>query len=395
MKTTRRAFMAQAAAAGGVIGLGMGATARPARAADDLPFGEVQKADRSLKILILGGTGFIGPHMVRYARERGHTLTLFNRGRTAPELFPNADTRIGDRDPDRDAGLSALEEGEWDAVIDNSGYVPRHVRASAQMLKDRAKQYLFVSTISVYASTSQPGMDEDAEVGTLEDPTVEQVTGLTYGPLKAYCEKEAMEAFGKRACIVRPTLIVGPGDPTGRFTYWPVRVDRGGEVLCPGNPSDPVQYIDARDLAMFCVHCLEGSINGKFNACGPLGGMSIAELIYGCGAVTNAVVDYTWADAAFLAEHEVAPWAQMPVWVPPDGDYAGFGSVSCKRAFDAGMTYRPFADTARDTLHWWKGLADDDAMKSRMAGLTPEREKEVLEAWHARSKEAAPAETAG
>ena len=234
MSTTRRRFLAMSATATGALSMGI-----TPRAEDAQP----------LRILILGGTGFIGPHMVEWALARGHQITLFNRGRTNTNLFPKVEKLVGDRD----GALDALETGRWDAVIDNSGYVPRHVRDSAELLQDRAEQYLFISSISAYADFAQPGLDETYRLGTLADPGVEEVNAETYGPLKVLCERALAAAFGDNATIVRPGYIVGPGDSTDRWTYWPVRLAAGGHMLVPGTPADRVQLIDARDLARFVM----------------------------------------------------------------------------------------------------------------------------------------------
>ena len=232
-------------------------------------------ADKPLRVLILGGTGFIGPHIVAALREHGHTLTLFNRGKRNASLFPKIETRLGDRD----GKLEALEHGEWDAVIDNSGYVPRHVQLSAELLKDRVAQYIFVSSISAYQDLSKPGIDEDYPTAKLDDPSVEKVSGETYGGLKALCEQVVERTYGARATVIRPTYIVGPGDPTDRFTYWPVRVARGGEMLAPGRANDPIQFIDTRDLAAFMRKCVEERIAGRYNLCNAPRAVSIGESI--------------------------------------------------------------------------------------------------------------------
>jgi len=340
-----------------------------------------------LKILILGGTGFIGPHIVQAARARGHTLTLFNRGKTRPGLFPGIETLNGDRDPDKDEGIKALAGRSWDVVIDDTGYVPRIVKASSELLAKNVERYIFVSTMSVYASNAEPDMDEDAPVITLADPTTENVRA-SYGGLKALCEKAAQTAIPDRVCVVRPGLIVGPGDNTDRFTYWPVRIARGGEVLAPGTPHDPVQFVDVRDLARFLVALAENKTVGTFNALGPLGGLPIHEMLEGCKAAAKSDATFTWVDADFLQEHKVTPWSDMPVWIPPRGEYAGIGRRSCARSMKAGLTFRPVEETARDTLAWWKTLppektADERAAKLA-AGLSPSRESEVLAAWHAK-----------
>jgi 2'-hydroxyisoflavone reductase len=374
MSPTRREFVHAAAGAAGAFGLA------PRRFAIAGPRDEVAPARTALRILILGGTGFIGPCQVRYAAARGHAITLFNRGRTDPDLFPNVETLIGDRNDD----LTALEGREWDAVIDNSATIPRWVRQSAELLRDAAGQYLYVSSISALVDTSVVGRDESAAVATLDDPTVEQVSGATYGGMKAAAEREAIAAFGPRATVVRPGLIVGPDDPTGRFTYWPVRIDRGGEVLAPGDPTDPVQFIDARDLSEWMVRCLEERHTGTFNATGPAARLSIAEMLYGIRAVTSTPLSFTWVDREFLAAQDVRPWQHLTVWIPPTDEMKGFHTIDCSRAVAHGLVFRPLADTARDTLVWFHGLAADDPARNARFGLPADRERDVLAAWHAR-----------
>ena len=343
--TTRREFLETTAAAAGALGLGLTACAnQPA----------------SLRILILGGTGFIGPHMVRYAQSRGHTITLFNRGRTNTDLFPEVEKLVGDRD----GNLTALEGGQWDVVIDNSGFVPRHVRDSAQLLKDAARQYIFVSSISAYVDLTTPNITESYALGTLDDPTVEQVTGQTYGPLKALCEQAAQEAFPDGANIIRPGYIVGPRDNSDRWTYWPVRVDRGGEMLAPGKPDDPTQFIDARDLAAFAVHSVEQRTTGVFNLVGPAVPMPMGEMLENMASVTGSGVTYTWVNAEFLEEQGVV----LPIWSPTTGPFAGVHQVSNVAAVAAGLTYRPASETIADTLEWWKSL-DEERRNGMTSGL--------------------------
>jgi 2'-hydroxyisoflavone reductase len=357
---TRRTFIATTAAATAAVAIAQ--SSKPAK---------------PLRILILGGTGFIGPHQVRYAVSRGHQVTVFNRGKTNPGSVPAGVERL---EGDRNGKLDALKGRTWDAVIDNPSTLPRWVRDAAQLLKDSASQYLFISTISVYADNSKPNMDESDATVTLADPTVETINGETYGGLKALAEKEAEKAFPGRATIVRPGLIVGPGDNTDRFTYWPVRIARGGEVLAPGTPDDPVQIIDARDLAEFTIRLVEEKTYGTFNATGPAHPMTMAEMLYGIKAVTTAGAQFTWVPASFLEEQKVSPWSDMPVWLPPIGETAGFGSRSIKRALAAGLTFRPLADTAKATLDYHD--ARDAERKSKLrAGLSPQREAEVLAAW--------------
>ncbi|MDH4031963.1 MAG: SDR family oxidoreductase [Chromatiales bacterium] len=330
------------------------------------------RAARSLRILVLGGTGFLGPHTVRAALERGHSVTLFNRGKTRPELFPELEKLRGDRDGD----LGALAGRSWDAVIDTSAYVPRIVRQSADLLRDSVERYLFVSTISVYASLARAGIDETAAVGTLPDPAVEQVDAETYGPLKALCEGVVSEVFSERGTIVRPGLLVGPGDPTDRFTYWPVRVAAGGKVLAPGDGLDPVQFIDARDLALWLVYCLEAGFGGTFNANSPQGFANMRTLLETCRDVANAETDIVWASQEFLDSHEVQPWSDLPLWVPRDGEYAAASDVSVGRAEAAGLKVRPLVKTVADTLSWFR--ADRRGDPELRAGMSPKRQAELL-----------------
>jgi len=372
MSTTRRDFIHTTIVAGGALSLGMlGCSSRRS--------GEVRPAKNPLRILILGGTGFIGPHQVRYALQRGHTITLFNRGRTNPHLFPEVEKLRGDRNDD----LTALEGREWDVVIDNPTMIPRWVRQSAGLLEDAAGQYLFISTLSVYSDNSIIDQDETGPLATINDPTVEEVTGATYGPLKVLCEQEAENAFPGRATIIRPGLIVGPGDPSDRFTYWPVRVDRGGEVLAPGEPSDPVQFIDARDLGEFVISTVENSHYGIYNATGPEEPLPMGDMLVGIREGLEADATFTWVDADFLDEHGVRPWSHMPVWFPLREGMEGFSRFDCSRALAKGLTFRPLAVTARDTLEWHKTRPEEQQSRMR-TGLSAEREAEVLEAWYSR-----------
>lgn len=338
---------------------------------------------RQRTLLILGGTGFLGPAVVEAAKQRGYRITLFNRGQTNPDLFPDLEKLRGNRDPDEGEGLHALEGRRWDAVVDTSGYFPRIVRASAELLSKTCRQYVFVSSISVYADTSVIDVDETAPVATMEDETIEEFGDQFqyYGPLKALSETAAETGFPGRATNIRPGLIVGPRDPTPRFTYWPVRIRRGGEVLSPGSPGDPVQYIDVRDLADFIITTIEDGATGVFNATGPTGPTNIAQLLYGCKAVTGGDASFTWVDADFLVEQNVSGWSDMPVWVPPRDEYAGFHRVSITNAVAAGLTARPLAETVSATLAWYDSLGPDPSLKWAM---TPQREQQVLAAWHAR-----------
>ena len=329
-----------------------------------------------LKILVLGGTGFLGPHLVEAMQQRGHTPTLFNRGKTRPNLFPDVEKLRGDRDGD----LRALQGRSWDAVIDTSGYVPRVVRASADMLAPHVRQYVFVSSISVYADTTKPGIDESHPVATMPDPSSEDVLPF-YGALKALCEQAVEAALPGRTTNIRPGLIVGPGDPTDRFSYWPVRVAQGGEVLAPGDPSDPVQLIDVRDLAGFILTTLERGAVGVFNANGPALPLGVGAMLDACKSVSGSDARFTWASQEFLEAQQIAPWSDMPVWVPPVEDGVGMTTTSSAKAIARGLTHRPLADTVKATLEWWATLPPERQAKLR-AGITREREASVLAAWH-------------
>lgn len=318
-------------------------------------------AAEPLRILILGGTGFIGPHMVRRALSRGHDVTLFNRGRTNTDLFPEVTTLVGDRD----GKLDALTDGHWDVVIDNSGYVPRHVRDSAQLLAERASRYLFISTISTYADYSVENISEDFRLAKLpDDHTGEDVTGETYGPFKVLCEKAVQEAFSERATVVRPGYIVGPGDRTDRWTYWPVRMTAGGTMLVPGGEADPVQYIDARDLADFVIQLVEDETPGIYNAVGPDPGHTMSDMMAAINAVIEKPPELVRVTAEFMADQS----ASVPIWAPYAGPTRGIHTVSQTRALAAGLQHRDPQTTVRDTLDWWATLSDERRSGMR-AGL--------------------------
>lgn len=346
-----------------------------------------QQAPRPLRILILGGTGFIGPHQVRYAVSRGHKVTLFNRGRTNPGLFKGIDgieERIGDRAP-KPGNYDALRTGEWDVVIDNPTTRPRWVREAAAALRGRVGQYVFISTISVYAANDTPGADERAAVATTTTPDVEDGPSYPplYGPLKALAEKEAETAFPGRATIIRPGLIVGVGDPSDRFTYWPVRIARGGDVLAPP-ADDPVQIIDARDLSEWTIRCCEARTYGVFNATGPAKRFSVGEMLQGIKATEKSDANLVHVPADFLAAQTppVRGWSDLPVWLAPLGENAGFTQRSIARAVAAGLTFRPFADTVRETLAFY-GQQTEARKAELRAGIPAEREAAVLAAWKA------------
>ncbi len=360
-------------------------------AAGALPLAPVGASER-LRILMLGGTRFIGPHMAEYAMARGHTITFFNRGKTNADILPNVERIHGDRNGD----LKGLAGRSWDAVIDNSGYVPRQVRASAELLHASVPQYLFVSSVSVYASFASAN-DEDSPVGRLADESIEKVDGETYGPLKALCESAAMKVYGPgHTTIIRPGLIVGPGDNTDRFTYWPARAARGGEFAAPGRPSDPVQLIDVRDLAAFAIQALEQRKAGTFNALSPPGRFTIGNVVDTSVVAAERVSAPkpapvpVWIPAEFLATEKVTPWTDMPVWAPSVGDEAGFAETSAARATAAGLSIRPLEQTTVDTLRWHLGRPEGERA-SLKAGLSPEREAQLLAAWQAAASAARPA----
>jgi nucleoside-diphosphate-sugar epimerase len=333
-----------------------------------------------MKLLILGGTVFLGRGIVEVALPRGHQLTLFNRGQSNPGLFPQVENLVGERD----GGLEALRGRHWDAAIDTCGYVPRLVRQSARLLAPAVAHYTFISSISVYADFSQPGMDESAPVGTLEDETIEQVEGGTYGPLKALCEQAAEEEMAGRVLVVRPGLIVGPHDRSDRFTYWPQRVMQGGEVLAPGRPEREIKLIDVRDLAEWILDRVESGATGTFNANGPGSSYSMEQLLQTCAQVSGSQASFTWVSEEFLQEQKVGEWIEMPLWVPEsDPQYAGFFAVSSQKAIQSGLKFRPLVDTMGATLDWAKTRPADYTWR---AGISRAREAELLEAWHAREK---------
>jgi 2'-hydroxyisoflavone reductase len=325
-----------------------------------------------MKLLILGGTRFLGRHLVEAALARGHELTLFNRGRTAPRLFAGVECLRGERDGD----LSPLQARQWDAVVDTCGYLPRVVRRSALALRDSVDRYLFVSSISVYADSSTAGQDEQAARLPLPSPDCEDIPGH-YGALKATCEDEVHAVFGPRAILLRPGLIVGPFDPTGRFTYWVQRVARGGAVLAPPAPEYPVQFIDARDLAGWMVDLLEQGQYGAFNASGPAAPLTFGTFLEGCRQALVALAEFVWPDASFLGQHGVAPWTELPLYAGEDG--RGLSQISLSRALSAGLRLRPLGETCADTARW----AGDSPLPDGI-GLTAEREAEVLRAWRGR-----------
>ncbi len=324
-----------------------------------------------MKILILGGTKFLGRHLVDAALADGHNVTLFNRGKTNPGLFPGVEQLHGDRD----GNLDALAKGAWDVVIDTSGYVPRVVRASAELLRARTKKYVFISSISVYADFDVEDIDENYPVGQVDDPTTEDVQAF-YGPLKALCEQAVQDVYGDQALIIRPGLIVGPNDPTDRFTYWVRRFGQGGDVLVPGRPQRLQQFIDVRDLAEWTVRAAVSPLTGVFNATGPAERFTMGELVQEIQATVPGAGHPVWVDEEFLAQHEVVEWSEMPLWIAESHGWLGFEAANIDRAKQAGLTFRPVADTVRDTWAW-----DKDRAGAMVAGMDGKREADLLKEW--------------
>ncbi len=339
---------------------------------------------KPLRILILGGTGFMGPHQVRYALARGHQVTVFNRGRETMDWPGKVEALTGDRST---GDLKALAGREWDVCIDNPTTLPFWVRDAGQALKGRVKHYVFISTISVYASSARPEEDETGPLApyTGADALAERKAGPElYGPLKAQSEAEARRQFGEAVTIIRPGLLVGPGDPTDRYTYWPVRLSRGGEVLGPGDGSDPCQVIDARDIAEWTIRMCEQRAFGTYNATGPRSPLPAREMLARTARGVKADPRIVWTSADFLEAQRVRPWADLPAWVPGRGERAGFGRRSIARALGRGLTFRPLETTAADTLAWFRTEPAERQAKLK-AGLEPAREAELIAAWRARA----------
>jgi len=378
------------------------------------------KAAKTLRILILGGTGFLGPACTESALARGHSVTHFNSGRTEerrreagrPSVVPNGvEVLYGNRDPNKTAddrrtegkadaikdpkspkGLTQLRDKKWDAVIDTSGYFPRMVKASAELLAPNVSQYVFVSTISVYKRNDIPNFDESAALNTLEDPTTEEMgkDSQNYGGGKALCEAAAEAAMPDRVTRIRPGFIVGPRDTSGRFIYWPVRASLGGTMAVPGAPTDPIQIIDVRDLSDWIIRCIEQRTFGVFNATGPEKELSMSAMLEGIRKGVSADVSFAWLSNDFLADQKISE-GQFPLYVPPAGDTAGFHRCNISRALAKGLTFRPVAETAKATYDWYKSLPAD--IQSRVAPqfATPpsgepwlEIEKRLLQTWRDR-----------
>ena len=329
-----------------------------------------------MRILVIGGTVFLGRSIVESAIERGHEVTLFNRGRSDPSAFPSVEHIVGDRDGD----IGSIAGGSWDVVIDTCGYLPRVVRASAELKV--APWYVFVSSISAYAEMDEAGIEEDAPLGVLDDPRIEEVNGATYGPLKAACEKAVQDIYVDQATVVRPGLIVGPRDPTDRFTYWPRRISEGGRILAPAPPDRQVQFIDVRDLGEWIVHVAENHLNGTFNATGPVPPLTMADLINSClRSIQSDDADeqeIVWVAEAHLLDHEVGPWMELPLWMPTTAiGMRGTMSADVSKAVAAGLKFRPTDETVADTFTWDR----ERGMPVLGAGLDRAKEAAVLSAW--------------
>jgi 2'-hydroxyisoflavone reductase len=333
-----------------------------------------------MRLLVLGGTLFLGRHVVAAARARGHELTLFNRGRTDPRPIPGVEQIHGDRERD----LASLDDRRWDAVIDTSGYLPRVVGASAQALAESADRYVFVSSISAYGTFAEPGLDESAPTAPDPPPDTEDVLAH-YAGLKAACERRVEAVLPGHVLVIRPGLIVGPHDPTERFTYWVRRLASGGRVLAPRAPDQPVQLIDARDLAEWIVRMLEAGATGIYNATGPATPLSFGPMLERIAVATGGRAELVWVDEDRLAEAGVEPWDELPLWLDVDRhpDFRGFLAADIARALAAGLSFRPLEDTALDTLAWARERSlpparPEGAMRPPPAGLSPEREADLL-----------------
>ncbi|WP_373232200.1 NAD-dependent epimerase/dehydratase family protein [Cohnella sp.] len=329
-----------------------------------------------MKVLILGGTFFLGYHLVQSAMKAGHNVTIFTRGKTNPEWFAEVEKLVGDRD----GNLNALAGRRWDAVIDTSGYLPRIVRDSVSLLADATDHYTFISSISVYRDFLEAGAHEQSPAEELEDPITEDISSA-YGGLKALCEHEVMVRMPDRALVIRPGLIVGPQDPTDRFTYWPTRLNKGGTVLAPGHPEASIQMIDVRDLADWTIRMVEARNTGVYNATGPDYPLTMQTLLDKCREVTRSNAEFTWLSNDFLLQQGVGPWIEMPLWIPGIGDtekVAFMLSVNVDKAISEGLVFRPLSETIIDTLQWDSQRLDS----SRKAGMALDREARLIAGWN-------------
>jgi len=326
-----------------------------------------------MKILIIGGTRFVGRYLVKSVQRNGHEITLFNRGQTNPEIYPDIEQIHGDRD----GGLNKLKRRKWDAVIDTCGYFPRLVNDSASFLKNRVGQYVFISTVSVYKDHSKPGNNEKSPLGTIKEKTIEEITGESYGPLKVLCEKAVKRHFPTATLIIRPGIIVGPHDPTDRFTYWPYRIGLGGKVLMPKPKNYPIQYIDVRDLGDWTIDLMERKKNGIFNAIGPEKLLTMQKFVEAGKSVLNSKAEFIWANKKFLLDRDVEEWRDLPIWIAGK-KFIGLTRTSCAKAFANGLKFRSPGETIKDTYEWCRKRPKNYQWR---AGLNPKREKELLREW--------------
>jgi len=323
-----------------------------------------------MNILIIGGTRFLGRFFVETALAHRHTLTLFNRGQSNPDIFPDVELIKGDREHN----LGKLANRTWDVVLDTCGYVPRLVRDSALALERSVGRYVFISSISAYDNFSKIGMTEEDPPGPLSDESDDN-NPETYGFRKTRCEKNVRDVYNDRALIVRPGLIVGPHDATDRFTYWPVRISKGGDVIAPENSNVPVQIIDVRDLAEFIMRLIEANASGIYNATGPAKELTIGEMLDTCKQVSGSNAKFHWASPEFLHHNNVQPWSDMPVWIPNIEEDKGFSRMDVSKAVNAGLKFRPLEETVRDTIAWVNTRPADYEFRS---GLKPEQEQELI-----------------
>ncbi len=327
-----------------------------------------------MKILIIGGTRFLGRYLVESALNRNHEVTLFNRGQSNPDLYPDIEQIHGDRDGE----LDKLGNRTWDAVIDTCGYYPRIVTDSAKYLSDKAQHYTFISSISAYADLSKPGVNENSPVGIIKDTTIEEITEDSYGPLKALCEQAVEKQFPNNTLVIRPGLIVGPHDLSDRFSYWVNRINRGGKVLVPEPKDYNVQYIDVRDLSDWTIKMIEDKKTEIFNGTGPDFKLSMSDFLNKCREILNSETEFIWVNQQFLEKNKVENWTDLPVWIV-DKKYAGMMLTSCAKAFATGLKFRPLEDTIKDTLKWCQARPNDYKWK---AGLKIERETELIMKWN-------------
>ncbi len=325
----------------------------------------------TVNILVIGGTIFVGRHIVKAALSRGHQITLFNRGRQNPDLFPEVEKLIGDRTK----SVDVLRGRSWDVVIDTSGYVPRVVQKSVEVLQSACGLYIYISTGAVYKDKSKPGITEDSELEVPRNFDAEEMTDETYGELKAGCEKVVSSVFGPKSLILRPGLVVGPDDPTDRFTYWPVRIASGGAVLAPGNPKSQIQFIDTRDLAEWTIEMAEKTASGVYNAIGPEYSLSMEHFLSECKVVSGSDAEFVWVSSDKLVSQSVNQWTDLPLWIPENSDASGFLYRDNSRAIAAGLKFRPLRETVADTLEWWQRERTGSSLK---AGMSREREAELL-----------------